>query len=317
LTTLALILLLLVLVVGGLIGFTAYAGRQIESVNPPRGRFLELDGARIHYVDEGTGPPLFLIHGLGGQLGNFTYALVGRLAKEFRVIAVDRPGAGHSTRPADGDARLQTQGEVLAKMIGALNLDRPLVVGHSMGGAIALAIGLDHPERVSGLALIAPLTQVVATPPPVFRGLDIKSPTLRWIVAWTLATPLGILNADRVLKQVFAPERVPADFARLGGGALGLRPKNFFATSTDLEAINDGFDALIRRYPTLTVPAGILFGEGDQLLDPHVHGQATKDQIPALDFQLIEGGHMLPVTAPDTVADFIRRIARAATAKTP
>ena len=316
-TALALILLLVVIVVCGLIGFAAYAARQVEIADPPRGRFLELDGCRIHYVDEGAGPPLFLIHGLGGQLRNFTYALIGRLTNEFRVIAVDRPGSGYSTRPAGADPRLRAQAEVMAKIIEALNLDRPLVVGHSLGGAITLAIGLDHPECASGLALIAPVTQLVATPPAAFRGLDIKSPLLRWIVAWTVATPLGILSAERVLKAVFAPEKVPADFARLGGGALGLRPQSFYATSTDLEAVNDGFAGLIGRYPTLTLPAGILFGKGDNLLDFRVHGQATRDQIPSLDLELIEGGHMLPVTAPDAVADFIRRLARMAAAKTP
>jgi pimeloyl-ACP methyl ester carboxylesterase len=314
-TALALGLLLLVIVVCGLTGFAAFTVRRVEIAEPPVGRFLELDGERIHYIDQGAGPPLFLIHGLGGQLRNFTYTLVGRLAGEFRVIAVDRPGSGYSTRPAGADARLRAQGEVLAKVIQALKLDRPLVVGHSMGGAIALAIGLDHPECASGLALIAPVTQVVGAPPVAFRGLDIQSPLTRWIVAWTLAPPAGILGADRVLKAVFAPEKVPADFVRLGGGTLGLRPRSFYAASTDMEAVNDGFDEMIRRYPTLTVPVSILFGKGDQILDYRVHGQATKDQIPNLDLELIEGGHMLPVTAPDAVADLIRRVSRAAAAK--
>jgi pimeloyl-ACP methyl ester carboxylesterase len=71
---------------------------------------------------------------------------------------------------------------------------------------------------------------------------------------------------------------------------------------------------MIRRYPSLTVPAGILFGKGDKILDPRVHGQTTKDQIPGLEFELVEGGHMLPVTAPNSVADFIRRFARRAVA---
>jgi alpha/beta hydrolase fold len=106
-TALALILLLLAIVISGLVGFAAYTARQVESAAPPRGRFLELDGGRIHYIDQGAGPPLFLIHGLGGQLGNFTYALVGRLSREFRVIAVDRPGSGYSTRRSGVDPRLR------------------------------------------------------------------------------------------------------------------------------------------------------------------------------------------------------------------
>jgi pimeloyl-ACP methyl ester carboxylesterase len=138
---------------------------------------------------------------------------------------------------------------------------------------------------------------------------------MRWVVAWTLATPMGIISADRVLNAVFAPEKVPPEFVRLGGGALGLRPQSFYATSTDMEAANDGFADLIQRYSTLAVPAGILFGKGDNLLDYRVHGQATKDQIPALDLELMEGGHMLPVTAPEAVADFIRRMVRVAAAK--
>ena len=76
-----------------------------------------------------------------------------------------------------------------------------------------------------------------------------------------------------------------------------MRPQSFYATSTDMEAINDGFSEMIKRYPTLTVPVGILFGKGDQLLDYRLHGQATKDQVPNLDLKLMEGGHMLPVTS--------------------
>jgi pimeloyl-ACP methyl ester carboxylesterase len=72
---------------------------------------------------------------------------------------------------------------------------------------------------------------------------------------------------------------------------------------------------MIRRYPTLSLPVGILFGKGDNLLNYRVHGQATNDQIPGLDLELMEGGHMLPVTAPEAVADFIRRMARVAATK--
>lgn len=313
-TALASVVLLLMIAVGGLIGFAALTARRVEIAVPPQGGFLELDGERIHYLDKGAGPALFLIHGLSGQMGNFTYALVGRLAREFRVVAVDRPGSGYSTRPANADASLRAQGHALAKVIRALNLDRPLIVGHSMGGAIALAIALDNPECVSGLALIAPLTEVVKTPPAPFRSLAIRSRLVRSIVAWTLATPLTMLTADRVIKEVFAPEKAPADFAIAGGGLLGLRPRSFYVASSDLLAVNNGFAEMTRRYPSLSVPVGILFGRGDRLLDYRLHGQAMKEKIPNLHLEVVEGGHMLPITAPDLVADFIRRIARLAAA---
>jgi pimeloyl-ACP methyl ester carboxylesterase len=207
----------------------------------------------------------------------------------------------------------------LAKVIRALNLDRPLIVGHSMGGAIALAVALDYPECVSGLALIAPLTEVVKTPPEPFRALDIRSRLARSIIAWTLAMPFTMLTADWAITRVFAPEKAPPDFATAGGALLGFRPRSFYAASSDLLAVNNGFAEMIRRYPALRVPVGILFGRGDRLLDYRLHGQAAKEKIPNLHLEIVEGGHMLPVTAPDLVADFIRRIARiaGATASAP
>jgi pimeloyl-ACP methyl ester carboxylesterase len=314
-TTLAVVVLLFALLVCGLVGYTAYTARQVERAVPARGRFLQLDGCRIHYIDEGAGPPLFLVHGLSGNLRNFAY-VIPHLSAGYRVIAVDRPGSGYSTRAASADARLAAQGDTLARVIQALKLERPLVVGHSLGGAIALALGLDHPDCVSGLALIAPLTQVVETPAP-FRGLDIKSPLLRSIIAWTLAIPVGMRTADQALKDVFAPEKPSPDFMTRGGGALGLRPRSFYAASADLRAAHDSLGEVVRRYPSLTVPVGILFGKSDAILEPGLNGKTTKDQIPGLSLQLIEGGHVLPVTQPDAVAGFIRRMAVAATAQAP
>jgi len=92
---------------------------------------------------------------------------------------------------------------------------------------------------------------------------------------------------------------------------LGLRPRNVYAASSDTVAANDDLEAMTPRYPSIRVPIGILYGRGDRILDPRAQGEAMKEKIPGLDFELVDGGHMLPVTAPDTVAAFIRRIAKA------
>ena len=65
-------------IVAGLVLFTAWTARQAEKRLPPRGRFIDVDGARIHYLDEGTGPTLLLVHGLGGHMLNFTHSLLDR-----------------------------------------------------------------------------------------------------------------------------------------------------------------------------------------------------------------------------------------------
>jgi len=126
--------------IAGLVLFSLWTAWRVEKALPPRGNFLQLTGARIHYLERGSGQAIVMVHGLGGQSGNFTYGLVDELAQDYRVIVVDRPGAGYSTRESDDSARLRMQAAVVADVIRKLALDRPLVVGHSLGGAIALAM---------------------------------------------------------------------------------------------------------------------------------------------------------------------------------
>jgi pimeloyl-ACP methyl ester carboxylesterase len=303
-------------VAAGLVVFTAWTARRVEKALPPRGRFIDLDGSRIHYLDEGSGPVLLLIHGLTGQMLNFTHSLLGKLKQDFRVVIIDRPGSGYSTRPADAPATLSAQAQIISRFCDVFRLGRPVVVGHSLGGAIALALALNHPEKVAGLALLAPVTQPPDRVPPPFNGLVIASPLLRRLIAWTLATPMSIRNSARALALLFGPEPVPGDFAVRGGGLLTLRPSAFIAASADLMASTGEAAGMPARFDGLTMPVGVLFGTHDRILDPAVHGKGLAVKIAGADFELIEGGgHMIPVTAANRTAAFIARIAhRAATA---
>jgi len=300
---------LVILIFAGLVIFTAYTARRVEQALPPRGRFLDVNGARIHYLDKGAGPTLVLVHGLGGQMGNFTYALLDRLTSSFRVILIDRPGAGYSTRPPGQSARLSTQAEIVAQFIRLLGLDRPLLVGHSLGGAISLAVALNDPDCIRGLALIAPRTHVRNQVPEVFKPLVIRSKFVRWLIAWTLATPGSIRRGAATLAAIFAPDPVPPDFRTKGGGLLTLRPKSFYNSSTDLMAADLDLPAMVTRYPTLKMPVSILYGTGDQILEPAVHGTSMTTEAPNVHLELVEGGHMLPITFPDITANFIKRAA--------
>ena len=294
----------------GLVLISAVIGFVVQRLMPARGQFIRVAGERIHWLEKGQGPPLLLIHGLCGQMGNFTHSLVDRLATDHRVIVFDRPGSGHSSRAAHADGSLVQQAALVAELIRALGLQRPAVVGHSLGGAVALMLALNHPASVRALALVAPLTQPQAAPPPAFKLLAIRSPGLRALVAWTLATPWGILHSTAVLKAIFAPHTGPLDFATRGGGLLTLRPANFIHASQDMAAVETELPALARRYGELACPVSILFGTGDQILDPQRNGVQTTACNPAvIELTLTAGGHMLPVSVPDEVAGFIRQAA--------
>jgi pimeloyl-ACP methyl ester carboxylesterase len=297
--------------VGGLVIFTAVTARRVEQALPPRGQFIQVSGARIHYLDKGSGPPILIIHGLGGQIGNFTYALLERLTGEFRVILMDRPGSGYSRRAPGATGRITEQAAIVAEFIRTLGLQRPLLVGHSLGGAIALGVALDHPEVIKGLALIAPLTHVPKHVPTPFRALDIKSNFLRWLVAWTVATPIGIRRGKAILDAIFSPDLAPTDFPIRGGGILGLRPRSFYNTSSDMRAVNLDLGAMVARYSSLRVPVRILYGTTDEVLSPQVHGEAMKAKSSMVSLEFVAGGHMLPISASDLTASFIKAAARA------
>jgi pimeloyl-ACP methyl ester carboxylesterase len=306
---------LIVLILLGLLLFTAWTARQVEKQMPPRGKFIDIDGVRLHYLDKGNGPPLLLIHGLAGQILNFTHSLLGRLTRDFRVIILDRPGSGYSLRPDDTLAPLTAQARVISRFCQALGLERPVVVGHSLGGAIALALALDHPDQVGALALIAPVTHQPRRIPPPFDGLAIGSPLLRRLLAWTVATPLAIANRERALTTLFGPQAVPADFATRGGGLLSLRPRAFIGASTELMAAEPDLAGMPARYKSLTIPVGILYGIEDRILDPALHAQEFVAKVPGTDLELIEdGGHMILISSADQVAAFVARIARRAAA---
>jgi pimeloyl-ACP methyl ester carboxylesterase len=296
---------------GGLAAFSSATARKIEKAVPRDGELIEVGGETLHYVDSGSGRPIVMIHGLGGQLRNFGRPMVDDLARDYRVIRVDRPGSGYSPRSAGTSARLRVQAETVAEFIRILKLERPLIVGHSLGGALALALALNHPDVVGGLALVAPLTQVqeIDDVPPVFKPLVIRSPALRRTVAWTLATPMGMRKAEEALREVFAPEPVPADFGTEGGGLLAMRPSNFYASSSDLVDLEGELEGMVGRYPTLPVPVSILYAPGDNLLDFKLHGERTASEIPGAEIELVEGGHMLPFTQPELTAAFVRRAA--------
>ena len=295
---------------GALGGLAVLAARRIERMAPPQGGFLDVGGVRLHVLERGR----------GRRSSSFTGLAVRSAISPIRSFRGSRATSASSPSTGRAPAIRRRRGAAsasrrrfLAHAIRVLKLGKPLIVGHSLGGAVALAIALDHPDCVGGLALIAPATHPVARAPALFRSLVIRSPLLRRLYAWTAAAPAALLARPIFFKAAFAPEPAPADFGSAGGGLLALRPRNICVTSTELTAglSDDAIETMPLRYASLTVPVGILYGRDDQVLDWRAQGEAMAQKIPSLDFELVDGGHMLPVTQPDVCAAFIRRMAAA------
>lgn len=292
--------------------FTWFTASRIAAHFHPPGQWLEVAGERIHYRSLGDGPPIVLVHGLAGESRNFDYLPLEALSQRWRLVLIDRPGAGHSPRRDDSRAAVAAQARLVAGFIRAMRFGRPpLLVGHSLGGAISLAVALQDPDCVAGIGLLAPLTHYRPHVPRPFRTMAIRTPWLRRLFAHTLSVPAAILNTPAAIAALFGPDAAPRDFPVRGGGLMSVRPSAFIAASADLDAMPRDLVPQQERYGDIRLPVSILFGEGDRVLDWREQGQALQDKLPGAQLRVIPGGHMIPVTAAAATAAWLEETARA------
>lgn len=290
--------------------WTWYLTRKIDAALPALGQWVEVKGGRIHYLAMGpkdaAGPVIVMIHGIMGQIRHFSYNFAERMAVDHRVILLDRPGWGHSTisgkRPP-----ISVQADMIAEALASLGIEKPLIVGHSMGGAVSLALAIRHPEAARGLALIAPLTQPIEKIVDTFASLLVPQ-RLAPIIAWTLSLPIGIRTGTTKAAQAFSPDPVPADFAVKGGGMMALKPASFQSGVFEIASGPAEMAAQARRYGEIAMPVAILYGRGDYLLEPELHGEKTAAAIPNCQLTLVEGGHMLQVCHTDATEAWLRGV---------
>lgn len=292
--------------------------RQGIATVPQMGQIVPVNGGSIHYVEKGEPgkQTILMIHGLTGQLQHFTYALMDQLAQDYHVIAVDRPGCGYSTRDDASLGTLTEQARMIHEFMQKKGISDAVLVGHSLGGAVSLAMAQAYPDDIKAMALLAPLTHRMPGPPAIFKPLEIRTEWLRNLIGNTIAVPLAKKTAPHVINEAFAPEAAPSDFLDRAGGALGLRPSAFITGSQDVIGIEASIDGVNQGYKDLQVPGGILYGSDDPILSPAQHG-VPMQQFGLSYEQLENRGHMILITAPDECATFIRNVLDATQTEKP
>lgn len=278
--------------------FHHLASRRAEAQNPPLGRFVDVDGVRLHLVDRGSGSTVVLLHGNGVSLDDFIASdALDRLVMTHRVIAIDRPGFGHSSRPRGRAWTPAAQATLFAKALDTLGIESAVVVGHSWGAMVALALALDHPEKVAGLVLMSGYYY------PTVRG-DVAPAGLAALPLVAAATGPAVVAAS------FAPAPVSPKFERFPK-ALALRPSQLRAASAEAAMMVPAAASLSRRYEDLDMPIAILAGAGDRIAWPSRHAERLARALPTATLRLIEGeGHLFHYAQPDAVADAVGAVER-------
>lgn len=291
------------LVLGGLALAAQLSARRTERQHPPVGRFVTVDGVRLHYIERGSGRPVALFHGMASLLQDFTSSILDDLARDHRVIAFDRPGYGYSERPGGTLWTPQRQARLFHMALTRLGVEKPILLGHSWGAMVALAYALAYPRQTAAIVLLGGYVYPVPRPDMAAAGL-FRIPLLGMLLRQTIL-PFAIrLAAPRALRQVFAPNPIPPRFLAEFPAEFGYRPSQIRALTEETLILRPAAAALARRYRGIIVPTVIVAGESDRLVDPHRHAVPLHHAIPHSAIRILpRTGHMIHHARPDAVHD--------------
>jgi pimeloyl-ACP methyl ester carboxylesterase len=286
--------------------------QEAERQLPPIGRFITVDGVRLHYIERGQGEPLALIHGNGSLIQDFLISgIVDELAKRYRVIVFDRPGFGYSERPGRFWTP-QAQAGLLHNALQRLGVEKAHVLGHSWGALVAAALALDFPTFVESLVLESGYYY-----PTVRADVALVSqpaiPVVGDAMRYTVAPVTSRILLPKIFKKIFEPAPVPERFHRRFPRELVLRPSHLRAASEDVALMIPAAMKLQHRYHEIMAPLVIITGGGDQIVDVGRHSRRLHRDIPGSEILVLPGlGHMLHHLAPDLVVEAIDRAAHRA-----
>jgi pimeloyl-ACP methyl ester carboxylesterase len=285
---------------------------ESERLYPPEGDLIEVDGRKVHVVVRGnSGPDVVLIHGLSGNTRDFTHALANRLASSYRVMVMDRPGMGYpEVLPVDNSIAEQARG--LKRAAGVLGAHLPIVVGHSYGGAVALAWAARFPNRLAGLTVLSAPSFPVSAAMALHYWLN-SNPVLSQISAPLMSAFVQNERVERELAEVFHPQRPPLGYARHIGAGLTLRRRALRINALHRANLRRELAALERFYPSITTPVEILHGGQDTIVPAELHSKPLSEAIATANLTLLpEIGHMPHHAAREDVIRLIHRTAERA-----
>ena len=278
---------------------------RIEASFPPVGSFVEVTGGKVHYIREGKGPELILLHGAGGNLRDYTFDLVDLLKDRYTVTAFDRPGLGYTDRvpgiatgafATTGDSP-QAQALMLREATFKLGISDPVVAGHSYGGIVALAwavAGLDVDTRQNAKAVVSFAGVAMPWPGGLGAYYTVNGSALGGGILVPLLSalvPNGTIH--KAVDNTFTPNRAPAGYAQHLGGQLVMRPWNFRANVRQVNTLYPNVVALAKRYRDLTLPIEILHGTEDKTVPIYIHAREIAKIVPSVSVTELTGvGHV-------------------------
>lgn len=295
-----------------LAGVSGCASLNAEKIAPRIGEMVDVDGVAMHVATAGrrdsAKAPVVLIHGASVNLRDMKIALGDALADDRFVVMVDRPGLGYSERP-DGAHQLGTQAALIKGAVDALGIERPIIVGQSFGGAVALRYALEYQDEMSGLVLLAPVSH--EWPGGVdWHNHAATTPVLGFVFRRLIIPAYGSVAARGIVEASFAPNDMPDMYYERAGVPLLFRAGQFKANASDLVHLKEEIRAQQDRYATLNLPVAVATGETDTAVSPEIHAKTLAKDVDGAALTLFpDTGHALHHAQTDAIIDVINAIA--------
>lgn len=273
------------------------------------GDFVSVGGINLHYVSAGSGRPVVLIHGNPGSHQDYTFAVVEKLSRSFRVIAFDRPGHGCSERHDTLETTVEVQATLIRDALVKLSVEKPILVGHSWGGSLVLAAAVAYQDEFAAIVLLAP-----AAYPSVriewWSPLP-HVPVIGKFVVQMLTPRIGRAIVKLSLREAYHPQEVHEDYAQQSA-EMWTRPEQVRACAYDERTLRSSLRLLSPRYSNIQLPVVIVTGSADLLLEPSEHAYQLHNTIKGSELVVLpQTGHQLPQTRPDSVIHAIESAWRA------
>jgi pimeloyl-ACP methyl ester carboxylesterase len=277
----------------------------VQRAYPAQGEMIEVPGATLNVVDIGPrdapGPPVVLIHGASSNLEAMRKPLGELLAARHRVILIDRPGHGWSTRAREEDSTPAIQGRMIEAALEKLGVGPVILVVHSWAGALGARMALDYPQRVAGLVMLAPVTY--PWPGGVGQYNEVvTTPVIGRVLAYTITLPLGFFLTEQGVRDVFLPQTMPENFISNTATPLLLRPREFLANARDLVTLKAAVKEQAPRYAEIKAPTVVISGDADKTVSTNIHSRPFAAALPDAKLIVLPGvGHMVQNAAPELV----------------
>lgn len=280
----------------------------IEARFPPGADFITVDGVRLHLRQTGPtdGPAVLVLHGAASNLEEAHLALAETFAGE-RVIWLDRPGLGWSERAA-GPWSPEREAKLIARLLETLEVGPVTVIGHSWGGAIALRLAMDYPDRVDSVVLIAPALSAWIGDAAWFNAASFW-PILGPLITHVIVPLIGEGQARSGAVSAFHPEELPDDYLEQSALPLLLRPSTWRANARDMMEVNHHLEVQEDRYEDTHQPTMIINARADTVLWAHRHGGMVSQRMPRATLQWVSGaGHNLHHHHPAIILEAVHKV---------